>query len=387
MFKYSFLKSILAVVMLAGFSHAEVADFDSIDDGFGFNGEVDDITVSGNFSLTGQGAIQENGMVAFLFENGGTSTSLTGTLEVLDNPGDAPQIITINSIAVILDVDTTLTGFSAGGVVEWQLSGATGGALQTFTAPTTGSFANPVNTLVWDQPNYVQGEFPTNLDFVDFDVVAPAPVAEVFDFNSIDDGLGFNGLIDDISASGNFSLTGAGSIQENPTTIFLFESGGMSTQLTGTMEILSNPGDAPTSVTIDRIGAKFDADTTLTGFSAGGTVQEWQISGVTSGVQTFLGATTGSFANPIDTIVWDQPNYTQDSFPTNLDFINFFEATPSVVLKGDVNLDANVTFLDIAPFITVLSTAGAYQAEADCDCDGDVDFLDIQPFIDILAGP
>jgi len=55
------------------------------------------------------------------------------------------------------------------------------------------------------------------------------------------------------------------------------------------------------------------------------------------------------------------------------------------VLKGDVNLDGGVTFLDINPFIQVLSSGG-FQAEADCDCDGDVDFLDIQPFINILAG-
>ncbi len=54
-------------------------------------------------------------------------------------------------------------------------------------------------------------------------------------------------------------------------------------------------------------------------------------------------------------------------------------------LKGDVNLDGIVSFLDINPFILLLSTNG-FQAEADCDCDGDLDFLDIQPFIDILAG-
>lgn len=55
------------------------------------------------------------------------------------------------------------------------------------------------------------------------------------------------------------------------------------------------------------------------------------------------------------------------------------------VLKGDVDLDGTVTFLDINPFIVLLS-ANDFQAEADCDCDGDLDFLDIQPFIDILAG-
>jgi hypothetical protein len=384
MIKHTFIKSVLAVAMIAGFAPAEVADFDSIDDGAGFNGAVDDITVSGNFSLTGQGFIQENGAVAFLFQNGGMATTLTGNLEVLDNPGDAPQVITVNSLAMGLNADTTLTGFSSGGVVEWQISGATE-AIETFTAPTTGSFTNPITTIVWEQQNYVQGQFPTNLDFVDFDVVSPAPIADVFDFNSIDDEAGFDGSIDDISTSGNYSLTGSGLIQENPTTIFLFESGGMSTQITGTMQILSNPGDVVTNVTIDRIGANFDADTTLTGFSAGGTVQEWQISGATAGVQTFLGATTGSFANPIDTIVWDQPNYVQGVFPTNLDFVNFFVATQSPTLKGDVNLDGSVTFLDINSFIMLLS-ANEFQAEADCDCNGDLDFLDIQPFIDILSG-
>ena len=55
------------------------------------------------------------------------------------------------------------------------------------------------------------------------------------------------------------------------------------------------------------------------------------------------------------------------------------------VLKGDVNLDGNVTFLDINPFIGVLSSNGS-QAEADCNCDGTVNFLDIQAFINILSG-
>ena len=54
------------------------------------------------------------------------------------------------------------------------------------------------------------------------------------------------------------------------------------------------------------------------------------------------------------------------------------------VLKGDVDMNGGVTFLDINPCILVLSSNG-FQAEADCDCDGDVDFLDIQPFINILA--
>lgn len=57
----------------------------------------------------------------------------------------------------------------------------------------------------------------------------------------------------------------------------------------------------------------------------------------------------------------------------------------SSVLLGDVNLDTVVNFLDISPFITVLSTADDNQAEADINEDGLVNFLDIAPFINLLA--
>ena len=51
---------------------------------------------------------------------------------------------------------------------------------------------------------------------------------------------------------------------------------------------------------------------------------------------------------------------------------------------GDVDLSGSVDFLDIQPFIAVLS-GGTNQCEADCDQSGMVDFLDIQPFIAILS--
>ena len=47
-------------------------------------------------------------------------------------------------------------------------------------------------------------------------------------------------------------------------------------------------------------------------------------------------------------------------------------------------MDGAVDFLDIAPFITLLST-GEFQAEADTNEDGVVDFLDIAPFIVLLS--
>ena len=55
------------------------------------------------------------------------------------------------------------------------------------------------------------------------------------------------------------------------------------------------------------------------------------------------------------------------------------------VLKGDVDMNGVVNFLDIPAFIAVLQS-GSFQAEADCDCNLVVNFLDIPAFIAILSG-
>ena len=62
--------------------------------------------------------------------------------------------------------------------------------------------------------------------------------------------------------------------------------------------------------------------------------------------------------------------------------------TAAAVTRGDVNLDGVVNFLDISPFITVLTMGetGEFQAQADLNDDGIVNFLDISPFIIALTG-
>ena len=62
----------------------------------------------------------------------------------------------------------------------------------------------------------------------------------------------------------------------------------------------------------------------------------------------------------------------------NPDFV-----VPEVPL-GDVNQDGVLNFLDIAPFIKLLSEGG-FSAEADINSDGVVSFLDIAPFIVLLS--
>ena len=51
---------------------------------------------------------------------------------------------------------------------------------------------------------------------------------------------------------------------------------------------------------------------------------------------------------------------------------------------GDVNQDGDVDFLDISPFIAILS-GGGFLGQADINQDGMVDFSDIGPFIALLS--
>ena len=60
------------------------------------------------------------------------------------------------------------------------------------------------------------------------------------------------------------------------------------------------------------------------------------------------------------------------------------ELNDAPFLLGDVNRDGTVDFLDIGPFIALLSS-GTFQLEADIDGSGVVDFLDIGPFISLLS--
>ena len=64
-----------------------------------------------------------------------------------------------------------------------------------------------------------------------------------------------------------------------------------------------------------------------------------------------------------------------------------FSLAATDCLLGDVNQDSIVNFLDISPFIGVLSSGGDFQCEADINEDNVVSFLDIAPFIGVLSGP
>jgi len=59
-----------------------------------------------------------------------------------------------------------------------------------------------------------------------------------------------------------------------------------------------------------------------------------------------------------------------DEYITEFQFdADSFTLATTAVLKGDVDMDGDVDFLDVGPFIAVLQ-AGSFQAEADTDCNG-----------------
>lgn len=91
---------------------------------------------------------------------------------------------------------------------------------------------------------------------------------------------------------------------------------------------------------------------------------------VTNGVTLQLGATTGANVGSEATFFFDDVSVTVPS--------------DDVTLLGDANQDGVVNFLDITPFIAIISGSG-FLAEADVNEDGSVDFLDITPFIAILS--
>lgn len=102
---------------------------------------------------------------------------------------------------------------------------------------------------------------------------------------------------------------------------------------------------------------------------------EWLVAGVLSG-----GTTAGGVYGDVSWWTGIQPFQAQIEAAGG---VFFTEADPP--LLGDVNLDGVLGFLDISPFIDVLSSGG-FQIEADLDQNGVVNFLDISPFISALMG-
>ena len=75
----------------------------------------------------------------------------------------------------------------------------------------------------------------------------------------------------------------------------------------------------------------------------------------------------------------------QDGGANDNGYARLFVSQITAPILGDCNQDGVVDFLDINPFISILSD-NTFLEQADCNQDGVVNFLDIAPFIDILTG-
>lgn len=107
------------------------------------------------------------------------------------------------------------------------------------------------------------------------------------------------------------------------------------------------------------------------------------------GIQTFsMSGTRGNNLPADQFIVGESIDIAGDtsSGQTQINALQLRNISAVSPLLGDCNLNGKVDFLDIAPFISILSNGG-FLAQADCDGNGVVNFLDIAPFIAILSGP
>ena len=174
------------------------------------------------------------------------------------------------------------------------------------------------------------------------------------DFNY--DGFGSIGTEAFMGRIGPTNFTGLAQLQATTT-----ESNAVQLDLSVFAEAVSVPANpvathVPPNFELDSQGSAIDAGVTLAGFNDGFT-----------GNAPDLGAYELGKAIPVYGVGG-----------------NLSGDIPQVLL-GDCNQDGVVDFLDINPFIEIL-TNGSFLQQADCNQDGEVDFLDIVPFVDILTG-
>jgi len=200
---------------------------------------------------------------------------------------------------------------------------------------------------------------------------------------------GANGVGDIVVNTGSGQANGAGMyIQTLSGAETGFETSGtlgngqaVSGDLTGTLTGISQDAHI-TSMFIDQ-NVDF-LDQTVTGLT--------EVSVFAGGRRDQIGSAVAQAANgtgtggDITVTFNDLGPATESQSRSNASYASFAVEAGTVGIIGDVNTDGIVNFLDIAPFIGVLSMIDVFQFEADTNQDGLVNFLDIAPFIGVLAG-
>lgn len=130
--------------------------------------------------------------------------------------------------------------------------------------------------------------------------------------------------------------------------------------------------DGSGTILVGDLGNAFDSDTLLTDIGAeivGSPLSLFVLMEPTGFVAGFSEEDDVGFGTPV-------------TGRMRLSVSETVSTTP--LLLGDVNLDGEVTFGDIDPFINIL-TENSFQEEADFDENGAVNFFDIPGFIEALS--
>ena len=173
------------------------------------------------------------------------------------------------------------------------------------------------------------------------------------------------GTLRDIVARGSMNISG-GNIER----LFQANSGSVITVSGGSIDAIAASGGSQ----VNLIGREFfvdgqELDTLVPGEAFTVTDRNVTLTGLLADGQPFSFALNTSFST--------------SGFASSSATLTVTLDTTGILL-GDVDRDGVVDFLDIPPFIDLI-TEGELQAEGDIDQSGAVDFLDIFPFVMILT--
>ena len=132
------------------------------------------------------------------------------------------------------------------------------------------------------------------------------------------------------------------------------------------------------NVTFTGVAPEFENDTINLSLDWTGTITTELPNG---NRQDFIGPNGSALFNSatIDGVAATSIDFSSVSFGADI-----FHSIP---LRGDVNRDGVIDFLDITTFVALLNVSpNGFRAEADIHVDGVVNFLDIMPFVDVLTG-
>jgi hypothetical protein len=154
-----------------------------------WSGVVDAISTSGDFWFNNQNASTVNGHIMqiettdnlVMFHSSGQAGHGAHTIKsvfTVQDSGNVNQSFFVDSLNWSNTVggsnEATIKGYSggAGGSLVWTISGAAN-ISNLVTTASSGALGDPIDTIVWEAPSYVDGAFGSSLDNVSVTMVAP----------------------------------------------------------------------------------------------------------------------------------------------------------------------------------------------------------------------